>query len=278
MEALVENICQAISHNRLNLPPLPETCLKVRTLLQHDNCSARQLANVIAVDTALSARIMKVANSALYARAQSAGELHTAVQRLGNRLVGSLVNGLAIMPLFSAAQKQHQETASQIRQHSTATAALAYALCQRHKHLNVFESYIIAMLQNIGCTAILSYPGLPPQLSADPGTLHAFMVAQHIPIGSHLLRHWQFPASLIETQQKHQHFFHTHSNRVNYLDIIVAANAINGPLFPAQARATPAYSHIPALQRLHITEASLEVDMRTLTQGIQEARYIFQTT
>ena len=227
METLVKDICQAISDNRLNLPPLPETCLKVRQLLQEDNCSAKQLANTIAADTALSARIMKVANSALYTRHQPAAELTTAIQRLGNSLIGNLVNGLAIMPMFTFSQNQQNKLESHIKQHSMKTAALAYGLSQRYKHLNYFEAYLAAMLQNIGYIAILSYAKLPRELTADKAALTEFLLTHHIPVGSHLLQHWQFPQSIVEIQQKHSYLYRTHSKPVDYLDIIIAANSRN---------------------------------------------------
>ena len=276
MEMLVKDICQAISDNRLNLPPLPETCLKVRKLLQDDDCSAKHLANTIATDTALAARIMKVANSALYTRTQAADDLQAAIKRLGNSLIGSLVNGLAIMPIFSFSQNRLQEAEAQIKQHSLSTAALTYGLCQQHKHLNHFEGYLAAMLQNIGSIAILSYQKFPKDLLENKEDLIAFLCEQHIPIGSHLLRHWQFPESLIEIQQKHIHLYRTHSNRVDYLDIIIAANVINGPVFTSDKSAIPDYSHIPAMQRLNITESSLDSDMDAIQPTVQEARFIFQ--
>lgn len=278
MEMLVQDICQVISDNRLNLPPLPETCLKVRKLLQDDNCSARQLSTTIAVDAALSARIMKIANSAMYARQQPVNELSTAIQRLGSSLIGSLVNGLAIMPAFSFNQSRHQDTSNRIREHSLSTAAIAYGLCQRQKHLNHFEAYLAAVLQNIGYVAILSYHNLPRELLNDNDMLTSFLQEQHITIGSHLLKHWQFPESLIAIQQKHNHLYRTHSNRVDYLDIIIAANTINGPLFPTKSILQPQYSHIPAMQRLNITEDSINDDLATLQPAIQEARYIFQVS
>lgn len=276
MEKLVKDICQAISDNRLNLPPLPETCLKVRKLLENDNCSAKQLANTIAADTALTARIMKVANSALYARNHATDDLQMAIQRLGNSLIGNLINGLAIMPIFSFSQNRQQETEKQIKQHSMSTAALTYGLCQQHKHLNHFEGYLAAMLQNIGYIAILSYHKLPQDLQSNKEALTNFLREQHIPVGSHLLRHWKFPEALIEIQQKHIHLYRTHSNRIDYLDIIIAANVINGPVFSTDTKNIPDYRHIPAMQRLNITETSLDSDMEAIQPTVQEARFIFQ--
>lgn len=276
METLVKDICQAITDNRLNLPPLPETCLRVRALLQDENCSAKQLANTIASDTALAARIMKVANSALYARHMAADDLQMAIQRLGNSLIGSLANGLSIMPIFSLAQSQQQEIESQIKQHSMATAALAYGLSQQQKSLNKFEAYLTAMLQNIGYIAVLSYYKLPTELSENKTALTNFLNEHHISIGGHLLRHWQFPETLIEIQQKHTNLFRNHSNRVDYLDIVIAANVINGPVLPSNAETIAAYIHIPAMQRLNITEDSLDNDMLEIQTSVQEARFIFQ--
>jgi hypothetical protein len=83
---------------------------------------------------------------------------------------------------------------------------------------------------------------------------------------------------MIEIQQKQSYLYRTHSKRIDYLDIIIAANVINGPVFPAQASGLPSYSHIPALQRLNITEASIKDELEATQTSIQEARFIFQSS
>ena len=53
----------AIEQDRLILPTLPEVALKVRDAVENESATAQDIATILAQDAALSARLMKVANS-----------------------------------------------------------------------------------------------------------------------------------------------------------------------------------------------------------------------
>ncbi|CAM5202115.1 HDOD domain-containing protein [Alishewanella longhuensis] len=71
-----------IRQDRL-LPTLPEIALRVRQTADDPKVSLAQMAEVIAQDAALSARMMKVANSAFMGRSIKVSTLSQAVTRIG---------------------------------------------------------------------------------------------------------------------------------------------------------------------------------------------------
>jgi HD-like signal output (HDOD) protein len=100
--AFLEELYQAIDERCLTLPTLPEVALRVRDAVEREDSSANQIANIVATDAALSARLLQVANSPLYRGRDPIDNLQIAVARLGIRLVRSLVVSLIMQQIFQA--------------------------------------------------------------------------------------------------------------------------------------------------------------------------------
>ena len=62
-DQLYTTIINDLQKGKLVLPTLPEVALKVREVANNPDVTAVQLADVITTDAALSARLLKVANS-----------------------------------------------------------------------------------------------------------------------------------------------------------------------------------------------------------------------
>lgn len=64
-EIFVSELIDDLESGQLQLPTLPEVALRVRDAVEDENASASQIADIIAQDAALSARLIQVANSPL---------------------------------------------------------------------------------------------------------------------------------------------------------------------------------------------------------------------
>jgi len=99
LERLPEAIAKAES-----LPSPPTVALEVLRITREDDSDVQDLTRVLAVDPALSARILKLANSALYRRGEAVTSLEAATMRLGLKAVKlmalsfSLTAGVARKP------------------------------------------------------------------------------------------------------------------------------------------------------------------------------------
>ena len=61
----LQQLQDAIRHNRITLPTLPEVALRVRDEVDKDSATAVKIAKTVATDAAVSARLLQVANSPL---------------------------------------------------------------------------------------------------------------------------------------------------------------------------------------------------------------------
>ncbi|MBT8439119.1 MAG: HDOD domain-containing protein, partial [Gammaproteobacteria bacterium] len=56
-------LIKAIDNNEIVLPTLPEVALQVRDEAEKENTTAKNLADIISTDAAISARLLQVSNS-----------------------------------------------------------------------------------------------------------------------------------------------------------------------------------------------------------------------
>ena len=82
-QQLIQILEQKIQQDKLLLPTLPDVALKVRQRSAEADISLLDMADVIAQDPALAARMIKVANSAFMGRSIKVNTLNQAVTRIG---------------------------------------------------------------------------------------------------------------------------------------------------------------------------------------------------
>ena len=74
-----------------DLPPMPAVAIKVLELLNNSDVNYEKLAEVISSDPAVSARMLKVANSAFYSMKRQIKTLEHAIAIVGERTLRSLI-------------------------------------------------------------------------------------------------------------------------------------------------------------------------------------------
>lgn len=82
---------------RTEMPPLSATVSRVTSMTQDPNASQRSIANVISLDPLLASRILRLANSPIYAHERSVSNLVEAVTTVGN----SALTGCLLMTSIS---------------------------------------------------------------------------------------------------------------------------------------------------------------------------------
>lgn len=83
----LQSIVQAVG----DLPPMPIVAVKVLEQLQKPDTTAEKLAGIISSDQAVSARVLKIANSSFYSLRRKVTTLEHAIVILGEKTLKSLV-------------------------------------------------------------------------------------------------------------------------------------------------------------------------------------------
>jgi len=248
---------EAIAGNRLVLPSLPEVAQRVREAVEDPDARAEQVARVIGSDAAMSARLLKVANSPLYRRTGAPIEdLRTAVTRLGLSLVRTLIVNLSILQSMRPHRGDIGKRLHEIFQHSVGVASWSYALADRYTDLNPSEAMLAGMVHDVGYLPILQYvadhkPPAPPDGLDLPALLHR----HHAAAGAIVLDAWHFGDRLKEVVRQHENVYRTSLGGASLVDVVIVAELCAGHENDA-ARPPFDSGRVPALAKLGLADAA----------------------
>lgn len=117
-----ERILGLLQRDDVGLPALPEVLLRLDQMLRDPDVDIRKVADLAGTDAVLAAQVVRMANSAYYARGAAAvAGLAPAIQRLGLRAVRGLVYALTLPRAF----QDTRFPSRQLWRHSLAVAALS---------------------------------------------------------------------------------------------------------------------------------------------------------
>lgn len=242
-----------IQANRIILPSLPEVALRVRHLTEDENCSITQLEQEISKDAAITARLLKVANSSALNRGSSVNSLKQAIMNLGLSLVRSLVTQLAILQTMQTGydQKRLQDFVA----NSLKISGICQNLAASFKHLDPEMASLAGLLHDIGKLPLRNFLEKQSQLSAQERLQFEYLL--HPAAGAIMLKYWNMPSALVVVALKHESILRDPPNKLpDYTDLVITANIIHYGLDSSRYNRYKD-KEIPALKRCNININSL---------------------
>lgn len=209
-QRLIQLLQYKIQHDQLLLPTLPDIALKVRQRSAEPDISLADMADVIAQDPALAARMIKVANSAYMGRSIKVTTLNQAVTRIGLSQIRNIAIAMALEQVFVSKHKQVQQQLDRLWQSSVQTACSAmaclayYQAREARSGLNKDVLCLMALLHNIGALPILSEAERESQLLGDPRFLMHLTTDLATEVSLRILFAWGFPEEFHQVAQRWQ--------------------------------------------------------------------------
>ena len=226
MNPLVEKVRQeiitAIKNDQLVLPTLPEVALKVREVADDPNADIDKLCGVIGNDAALSARIIRVANSPLLRASRAIEDLRAALMRLGIHYTCNIATGLAMEQMFQATSDLVDMRMREVWSRSSEVAGISHVLCKHYTKLRPDQATLAGLVHKIGVLPILTFAEEHPALLKDSLTLDAVIEQIHAPIGDLILKTWNFPEELAHIPSQHIDFVRN-IPKADYADVVTVA-------------------------------------------------------
>lgn len=221
-EKVRQEIITAIKKDQLVLPTLPEVALKVREAADDPEADIEKLASVIGNDAALSARIIRVANSPLLRSSRAIEDLRTALMRLGIQYTCNIATGLAMEQMFQATSDLVDMRMREVWSRSSEVAGISHVLCKHYTKLRPDQATLAGLVHKIGVLPILTYAEDHPALLKDSFTLDAVIDQLHAPLGDLILKTWGFPEELAHIPTQHVNFTRS-IPKADYGDIVTVA-------------------------------------------------------
>lgn len=260
-----------IESNQLVLPSMPDVFLQVKKIIDSPSSNIGNVAKVIARDPSLTARILKVANNALYRGNHEITNLQQAVSRMGLQLTRTLVTSHSITQLFIQPKEPFKTFFNNLQTHSTEVSAHAYAISKNFSKINPDDALLAGLVHNIGYLPMASCITSFPEVKDDPGLLIEVMGKVHTKVGEMILNSWSFPQHIIDAAIYYVDQFRSGSATVDLTDIVIIAglNAYRGTDHPCTL---PDWSQYPAFQKIGIHSREQLDKLDDIEMDIDSAR------
>lgn len=265
-ERVRQDIITAIKTDQLVLPTLPEVALKVREVADDPNSDIEKLTTVIGGDAALSARIIRVANSPLLRASRAIEDLRTALMRLGISYTCNIATGLAMEQMFQATSDLIDMRMREVWSRSSEVAGISHVLCRHYTKLRPDQATLAGLVHKIGVLPILTYAEDNPFLLNDSLTLDKVIDELHAPLGDMILQAWGFPEELAHIPSQHVDF-QRKIPKADYADVVTVAMlqsyaGSNSPMAHVDCTKVTAFERLGLDPEIQISESEdLSADM-----------------
>jgi diguanylate cyclase (GGDEF)-like protein len=208
---MIDPKLQKMIQKNIQFPTLPAIALKILSVVNQENSGLAQLGEVIAVDPALSAKLLKVANSSLFGCPAEIKNIARALSILGTNTVKSIALS------FVLAKNLNQGNAAfsiELFWRRAVTAAVAAEMLSKQSGRRDEDIFLMALLQDLGMLATLltkgeEYAALlqsERDLGADLVQLERDQYGfDHQQIGWAVFRAWNLPESFSLPILYHHH-------------------------------------------------------------------------
>lgn len=174
----------------LELPMLPEAAARVIALCDDEDSDARALEAVLERDPSLTACVLKVANSALYASSEPIVSLQHAVSRLGMGTVRNLALTESLRTrLFDV--PGHAATVGDIWDHCALAAVFAREIARKQRR-NVEAAFLCGLIHDVGRSVVLQTVLRMPRScgTLSEEQIELAMDVHHARVGARLVQTW----------------------------------------------------------------------------------------
>ncbi len=273
-ETFYKEILADLENGTLVLPTLPEVALKVRDVVDDPDTTSAKLADIIVTDPALSTRLLKVANSALYRGRVPVESVQMAVSRLGLTMVKNLVTSLVMEQMFQATSNRLEKRLHDLWNHSTEVAAISQVIAAKQPGIKADEAMLAGLIHDIGVLPILMKAEESPEILKDSSLLDSLIIRLHTRIGAAILRSWKFPESLIAVAAEHENYHRDTGDSPDLVDIIQVAN-LQSYINTDKALSEQQLQNIKAFSKLNIDTNINVVELDENSAEYAEALALF---
>ncbi len=222
----LKELAAELATGDVRLPSFPDVAQRVQRVLEDPRATPAQVAQVIGIDAALAARILRLSNSAfLNPSGKPITELQQAVNRLGHQLVRCSAVSFALQQMkVGEGEAVLRPQLQELWRKGTLVASIAYVLARETKAGNPDEALVTGLMHNIGSlyVTVRAYQH-GAALGSDDAAMR-ILNKGHPRIAAAILGHWKFAPSIVSAVGNQNATDGPGGDRLS--DVLVAAIAL----------------------------------------------------
>lgn len=213
---MMNDITEKIIRDVKMIPPMSKTATELLNITMDESHTVDDIVRVVASDPMLTGQLLKIANSAVYARRNAVDSIATAVSYLGNKLVVGIALGASCACIYEAKLEGYESESGDLWLHCLRTAIASKEFAKyTGKKVDANVAYTAGLLHDIG-KAILSVYLADKlveirEIFADSAPKDFCEVEKklagvdHCELGVILGKHWNLPETIKSVIRYHHH-------------------------------------------------------------------------
>jgi HD-like signal output (HDOD) protein len=214
MQDLLPRALRALLGRVQRVSPLRTSHAELKSLLARDTVTVHHVAQVIATDGVIAAKLLQTVNSAFFRDERRTSNIEQAVSHLGLTTVRNLVTSAEVFAQWPDKPNPARLDLERIQLHAQAMATVAHALTAGTPVID--DTCLAALLQDVGYSVLAQE--CPRELTeamelarADRLPIHEaerqVIGASHAQVGAYMLGIWGLPHSVVEAVAHHHPYF-----------------------------------------------------------------------
>ncbi|HVU24377.1 MAG TPA: HDOD domain-containing protein [Opitutus sp.] len=232
---------EMLLHVVKTLPAAPRIMSQLGHLLLDPNSDMGEITDLLRRDTALTARIIRISNSAFYNTGAPTGSLDEALARVGYTEVYRLVGLAAVAQMSDHALPLYGTSGACARENALLTALIIENLADAAQ-LDPRVAYTAGLLRSVGKIALdrltPNGPGSLRYRGRESGRLGDWefdhLGVNNCDAAATILREWRFPTATVEAIRDHYLRARTASPFAQLLNLAAGAAERGGHPFPGE--------------------------------------------
>ncbi len=228
VKAFVQAVRDDLKAGNIYLPTLPSLALEALVVINDADSSSADLERVIARDAALTARLIRYANSPLYRGLNTITTIKPAITRIGFQRVKNAVYAVSMKEVFRTSVKEIERRMEQLWAHSVKVGAQAALLAKRQPGLDADVALVAGLVHDIGHIPLLIKATGYAELIEKPELLDQVLQKLHTQLGGSILKLWKFDPLVIAAAAEHEDLTRDPGDSpVDYVDLVQVANILS---------------------------------------------------
>jgi HD-like signal output (HDOD) protein len=208
---LVEGVSQYVRTHKIDPPMMPAIASRMLELLREDEVDVVALARLIEQDQATSAKLMSIANSAMFKGNSEIENVRDAIVMLGTEQVAHIAIGLATRATFESPKHQTKvagaERWNRLFHHAMTTAFAACHVASRREHKHSEAAFMGGLFHDAGkamaLRALTEYLAEKHQPAPSATVIDAVLLLVHSEPTIALYDAWSLPRHVLLVCQSH---------------------------------------------------------------------------
>ncbi len=142
-----------------NLPTLPQVACGIMDQVNNPKASSNDIASIVSQDISLSAKILRLANSAFYGMPRTIANINEAIVILGFKVIFTMVLSLTVFDMFPHDKRSAQFDRKKFWQHCLICGLISKLIAENIaiRRINPEEAFCAGLLHDIGKIVMEQY-------------------------------------------------------------------------------------------------------------------------